>query len=456
MKKEKILKIILLLGDFALMYVSLYFTLILRNKGLIFNFRNFADSFSVLYILWLPFIYALDFYEINYFKKSSLYRLSIFGFLATFLGLGYFYLRPQLIFTPKTILILNIIIYIIIFYIWRKVFYKLIIKNKKEKVVVVGFPKNIDKIYNQIKDVNFEILAIFIPNSLVLFKSVNYNFLEKKVKVITLENDFKNFVEKENIDFIIFTNDFYNNQLLSGLSENFFLKFFNKTKYINYNDFYELVTKKVCLDNFSEVLFLEKASLNDNRVYFILKRVLDLSLGLLFFMVYIILFLFIALAIKIDSKGSIFYKQKRVGQNRKIFTVYKFRTMQENDSQHKEIWREKKENQITRVGYFLRRFHLDELPQSISILKGSLSFVGPRPEWIKIDEIFQKDIPFYSYRYLAKPGFTGFAQINFKPSNSVEEAKEKFEYDLYYMKNKSIILDVEIVLKTLRLLIHKH
>jgi lipopolysaccharide/colanic/teichoic acid biosynthesis glycosyltransferase len=179
-------------------------------------------------------------------------------------------------------------------------------------------------------------------------------------------------------------------------------------------------------------------------------------LGLLFFAVTIVLFPFIAVAIKIDSKGSIFYKQERVGKNRKVFTVYKFRTMQEITNQDKEIWREKKENQVTRVGNFLRRFHLDELPQCISVLKGSLSFVGPRPEWEKIDEIFQKEIPFYDLRYLEQPGFTGWAQINFKPSLSVKEAMEKFEYDLYYIKNKSLVLDVEIVLKTLRLLMHKY
>jgi lipopolysaccharide/colanic/teichoic acid biosynthesis glycosyltransferase len=409
-KKEKLLKICLLFGDFLLMYVALFLSLVLRNKGLNFDFINFAYSFSVLYILWLPFIYALDFYEINYFKKTSfLYNLIVFCFISCFLGLAYFYLRPQLTFTPKTILILNIVIFVIVFYVWRKIFDKVIVKNFKEKIVFVGDFENLPAIAMALQAGNFEVLPL---------------------------------TTKEKIEYVV-------------LGKNAFFPIFNKAKYLSYADFYEILNKKVSLDNFSEATFLEKMSNNENKTYFVLKRILDICLGLIFFLVTAVLFPFIALAIKVDSKGSIFYNQKRVGKGRKIFTVCKFRTMKETNNQYKEIWREKKENQITMVGEFLRRFHLDELPQCISILKGELSFVGPRPEWIEIDKIFEKEIPFYNYRYLENPGFTGWAQINFKPSVSVEEAKEKFEYDLYYMKNKSIVLDIEIVLKTLRLLIHK-
>jgi len=164
------------------------------------------------------------------------------------------------------------------------------------------------------------------------------------------------------------------------------------------------------------------------------------------------LFPFIALAIKIDSPGPIFYSQNRVGKDREIFTLYKFRTLKEAPNQDKEPWREKDESQITRVGKFLRKTHLDELPQLWSILKGDLSFVGPRPEWVKLAREFEKQIPFYFQRYLVRPGFTGWAQINYPPSTSVEEAKEKFQYDLYYIKNRSFLLDLKIILKTAQLL----
>ena len=125
--------------------------------------------------------------------------------------------------------------------------------------------------------------------------------------------------------------------------------------------------------------------------------------------------------------------------------------MYETPNQNKEPWRERDPNQITRVGKLLRKIHLDEFPQFWSILKGDLSFVGPRPEWEKLARIFEKEIPFYSQRYLIRPGFTGWAQLNFPSSTSVEEAKEKFQYDLYYIKNRSFVLDLGIILKTIRL-----
>jgi len=183
-----------------------------------------------------------------------------------------------------------------------------------------------------------------------------------------------------------------------------------------------------------------------------LKRGLDVLFSFAGLLITAILFPFIALAIKIDSPGSVFYTQERIGKDRKNLTLYKFRTMKVSGDQDKKLWREKDPGQITRVGRILRRIHLDEFPQFWSILKGDLSFVGPRPEWVELAKIFEKEIPFYSQRYLVRPGFTGWAQLNFPPSTSVEEAKEKFQYDLYYIKNRSFFLDLGIILKTIRII----
>ena len=127
--------------------------------------------------------------------------------------------------------------------------------------------------------------------------------------------------------------------------------------------------------------------------------------------------------------------------------------MKESRGATEDIWREKDSSCITRVGKFLRATHIDELPQSWSIIKGDLSFVGPRPEWIEMAKKFEQEIPFYRQRYLVKPGIIGWAQINFPASRSVKEATEKFEYDLYYIKNQSLLLDAEIILKAVKLFI---
>lgn len=209
-------------------------------------------------------------------------------------------------------------------------------------------------------------------------------------------------------------------------------------------------SKKIILENIDEK-WLESASFkNRGRFYLFVKRLTDIILGFVGFIFFVIFFLPIALLIKITSSGKIIYKQERFGKDRKIFCLYKFRTMYEA-GENRNTWREKEFNNITLAGKLLRRSHLDELPQAINILRGDISFVGPRAEWVEFAKVFEKEIRFYNYRYLVKPGLIGWAQINYPPSKSVSQAKEKFEYDLYYIKNRSIMLDLEIIIKSPKL-----
>ena len=209
--------------------------------------------------------------------------------------------------------------------------------------------------------------------------------------------------------------------------------------------------KNIFLENISEEWFEKNVSKKDGVVYSFVKRATDLFFGCVGFVFFVLLFPFFALVIKFDSKGNILFKQERIGKNGKIIVIRKFRTMLQEYNCDNEKWREKNKNNITRVGKFLRVSHLDELPQWINLIAGDLSFIGPRAEWVDLAKIFEKEIPFYKKRYLVKPGLIGWAQINFPASKSVKEAKEKFEYDLYYIKNKSLLLDFEIILKSIKL-----
>jgi lipopolysaccharide/colanic/teichoic acid biosynthesis glycosyltransferase len=129
--------------------------------------------------------------------------------------------------------------------------------------------------------------------------------------------------------------------------------------------------------------------------------------------------------------------------------------MKENSEKKGPVWAEKQDARITRIGKFLRKTHLDEIPQMLNILKGDISLVGPRPERPEFIEKLEKEIPFYHIRHLIKPGFTGWAQIKFRYSRSVIDSKEKFQYDLYYIKNNSLFLDIGILLKTFQLFFKK-
>ena len=155
----------------------------------------------------------------------------------------------------------------------------------------------------------------------------------------------------------------------------------------------------------------------------------------------------IAVLIKISSKGPIIFKQQRMGKNDKIFWLYKFRTMKIEIKG--PLWTIEKDNRLTPIGKILRFSHLDELPQLLNIFNGDITFVGPRAELNRINETIQKT-PYYEIRHIIKPGVTGWAQIYYRPSASLKEAFEKLKYDIYYIKNRSLFLDLLIIFKTIR------
>jgi lipopolysaccharide/colanic/teichoic acid biosynthesis glycosyltransferase len=160
---------------------------------------------------------------------------------------------------------------------------------------------------------------------------------------------------------------------------------------------------------------------------------------------------FIALAIRLDSPGSVFYRQERVGRREKAFYCYKFRTMRRDaEADIGPTWASDDDPRITRVGKFLRISRLDEIPQLWCVLKGDMAFVGPRPERPEFVEWLTKEIPYYGVRHIVRPGITGWAQVRYKYGNTVEDAKEKLQYDLFYIKNASIGLDVLILFQTIK------
>jgi exopolysaccharide biosynthesis polyprenyl glycosylphosphotransferase len=161
-----------------------------------------------------------------------------------------------------------------------------------------------------------------------------------------------------------------------------------------------------------------------------------------------------ALAVKLESKGPAFYRQHRVGLYGQLFDVIKIRSMREDaEVGGKAVWAQKDDPRVTRVGRFIRKTRLDELPQAWSVLKGEMSFVGPRPERPQFVADLEARLPYYAERHVVKPGITGWAQINYPYGASIEDAREKLEFDLYYAKNYSPFLDVLILLQTARVVL---
>ncbi len=185
--------------------------------------------------------------------------------------------------------------------------------------------------------------------------------------------------------------------------------------------------------------------------FLLTRRILSVIISLLGLIFALPLFPLIALAILLDSKGPVFYTQARVGKAGRVFKVVKFRTMrQDAEAANGPQWADDNDPRITRIGRFLRSSRLDEIPQLWCVLKGEMAFVGPRPERPEFVEWLSKEIPFYGVRHMVRPGLTGWAQVKYKYGSTVEDAREKLQYDLFYIKNASIGLDLLIVFQTVK------
>jgi exopolysaccharide biosynthesis polyprenyl glycosylphosphotransferase len=226
-----------------------------------------------------------------------------------------------------------------------------------------------------------------------------------------------------------------------------------KTKVTGFKKFVEMTTGKVPIDYLSAGWFFEELSSIDKRYYWYLKRTIDI-LSSLFGICVILPFLpFIALLIKIDSPGPVFYSQTRIGRDNKPFRLWKLRTMVQDADKTDVHWTTDHDERVTHVGKFLRKIRIDEVPQLWNILTGDMTLIGPRPEAVSLVEMYKKEIPYYQERHMVTPGITGWAQINYPYGNSIEDAREKLKYDYYYIKNRSLVLDAIIFLRTIRIVL---
>lgn len=220
------------------------------------------------------------------------------------------------------------------------------------------------------------------------------------------------------------------------------------------HSFYERLMSKIAIADLSaEWLVRSKGFRRDPFVMFS-KRAIDVGVSILGLMASLPILLLTSIAIKLESDGPVFYRQERVGQNGKSFIIYKFRSMSAKaEANIGPVWATKDDPRITAVGRLIRKLRIDEIPQMINVLKGEMSFVGPRPERPFFVQTLRKRIPYYSLRHSVKPGITGWAQISYPYGDSEEDAVEKLQYDLYYMKNMSILFDLQILFESLKVVL---
>jgi sugar transferase (PEP-CTERM system associated) len=267
-------------------------------------------------------------------------------------------------------------------------------------------------------------------------------------KVIGLTSELRSIVKKENIDRIVVAigdrrGQFPTQELLR-------LSLSGDVSIEESASFYERLTGRVLLDMIrpSWLIFSsrgQRARLNElSRV--IMHRAIALTGALLSSPIAIVT----AILIKIDSRGPVLYMQERVGKNGRVFTLMKFRSMRVDAEKDGPVWAKTEDQRMTRVGRIIRKIRVDEIPQFWNILRGDMNFVGPRPERPHFISQLAQEIPFYEQRHLIPPGLTGWAQIKYPYGASIEDAKQKLQYDLYYIKNQSLTLDATILFETIK------
>jgi len=219
------------------------------------------------------------------------------------------------------------------------------------------------------------------------------------------------------------------------------------------DSFYERLTGKISTGTLRPSWLIFSGTSHRIVFYGQLRRLLDVSLSLVGLFLSLPIVVLTAIAIKLDSRGPILYQQTRVGRRNQNFTIMKFRSMRVDAEPEGPVWANEDDLRITRVGRIIRKLRIDEIPQFINIIRGEMAFVGPRPERPEFVARLEREIPYYSQRHLVKPGLTGWAQVRYPYCASVEDAIQKLQYDLYYIKNQSLLLDVITLFETVRIVL---
>jgi exopolysaccharide biosynthesis polyprenyl glycosylphosphotransferase len=433
----KIKQWLLLTGDFISFYLALLLSLIARYRGefLAETWQTHLAPFTLIYFVWILVFYINGLYDLRRAKNNLEFGRLFFGGLAVnaALAIGFFYLAPWVGIAPKTNLFLVLIFVVVLIYGWRMLFNFLIVNSfAKTRILFLGESQESEEIIRLIErepQLGYEIADVIVPSNEIALQNI---IDEKKVNIIVLGEHLNKTPE---------------------LTHALYQTIFSQMTFVDIITFFENLTGRVPVAALNESWFLENLKEADKKLYNFFKTAGDFILALILAVLLIAILPLIAIAIKLQDRGSVFYTQKRIGLDGREYIIYKFRTMIENAESAGAQFAGMKDNRITPVGKFLRKTRLDELPQVWNILRGEMSFVGPRPERSEFVSELTRQMPFYAVRHLIKPGLTGWAQINYPYAGTFEENLKKLEYDLYYLKNRSILLDIAILFKTLNIVL---
>lgn len=438
-------KITLILGDVFVFLLSLWLTIGLRRLTIpgFSDFLEFASSFSILLIVWLLVFFISGLYE----SHTNLIKSKVPKIVVTaqavniLLAAVFFYFFSQYQnfgITPKTNLFIYCFISTSLIGWWRIFLYSKISNTRKVKALLIATGDEMNELKNEINN------------------NTRYPFSFETVIDIESESDrqkLDSIIKEQADEFEVIVLDVNHQKVEPVLSDLYKLIFKDNTKsFIEFVSLYEEIFRRVPLSSLDHQWFIENISVARKGIYDFIKRVEDIVLAGILSIAFFILYPFVAIAIKLEDKGEVLIKQDRVGENGKIISLLKFRSMTGNEDGK---WVSEGTLRVTKVGMFLRKSRIDELPQLLSVLNGDISLIGPRPDIKGLSDRLKEEIPYYEVRTIVKPGLSGWAQVTQegRPPQTVDETKLRLSYDFYYIKHRSAWLDLSIALKTIKTLL---
>ncbi len=353
--------------------------------------------------------------------------------------------------TARGVFLISLVFLTLLIVSWRYA-YNWILKKKMftEKIFILGSGELSKKILNEInghRDSGYQVAGVVPTNPATILA------LPMEIPLFKLNDNLCDLAESYRIKKIIVAMDDRRGNLPS---EELLRCKMQGTTVLEGESFYEKLAGKILAENINPSWLIYSDGFRKTRLIRLTKRIGDLSLASLGLLFTLPLTLIIAVAIKLDSRGPVIYRQERCGEGGRTFELCKFRSMIDNAEETcGPTWAQDNDCRVTRVGAILRKFRLDEIPQMWNVLKGDMSFLGPRPERPEFVKELEQIIPYYSERHTVKPGITGWAQVSYAYGASVEDALEKLKYDLFYIKNMSILMDLRIILKTMKIVLRQ-
>ena len=441
-------KVLLRLFDIAFILFALY----LMDKLFYYPYFNLdsADYFRpILLIVYLSGFGAIfEMYNLQI-ASNQFQILRSVSFTVTTATLVYLFtpvLSPEL---PKQRLIIFIFYFTILgaLLLWRFFYvYFLATQRFSQNVILICNKHQVDELVLGLESVDphYKIIG-FVNSDFLAEKDFSLNYIKEIDK-----NDLFAFVSKNNISEIVIAS-----QKTEGITPDLYQQLLHLLESGNiireYTQVYESKTQRIPVQYISRDFyrFFPFSRSNNNKLYLLLVSFLEFVFSLIGLFCCAIFIPLIFISNAFWNKGTLFYTQERVGKNGKVFEIYKFRTMVENSENNGAVFATSNDKRITPFGKFMRKTRIDEFPQFINVLKGDMAVIGPRPERPFFVKEIAEVMPFYETRHVIKPGLTGWAQVNYSYGESIEESLIKLQYDLYYIKHRSIFLDLSITFKTI-------